>query len=78
MEQTMIDILTVFVDSRHHIPRHRSQVVFRQLLETVGTSQYLYVVLSLWLDSLVRNKDVPVMGEELIAEVPHEVYTCNI
>ena len=71
------DILRVFVDARHHIPRHRSQRLYHHLMEKVGVERHLWVVGVLMMESGVRGRDVPslegMQGEVATEEVCQSV-----
>lgn len=58
--------MRVFIDARHHIPRHRSLVLFRELVQQLGIQQTLSIVSLLIVDSSIRMKQVPQV-------VPHQV-----
>ena len=53
------EILRVFVDARHSVPRHRCRMLFRELLTTVGIEAHLASMMILAMESGVRTKDVP-------------------
>lgn len=55
----MTEVLRVFVDARHHIPRHRSRQLYKRLVEKVGTIDNLWVLCMQMAESAVRAKDVP-------------------
>ncbi len=60
----MESILRVFADARHHIPKHRCLLLFRQLLEKLGVERYLWVTMTMVIEGAVRTKDVPVISED--------------
>jgi hypothetical protein len=56
-----VDIVRVFVDARHHIPQHRSLLLFHQLVDKLGVSRTLCIVGLLIIESSIRTKDVPTL-----------------
>lgn len=59
LHSLVTDILRIFVDARYHVPPHRSQPLFRHLLECVGSQRHLFAFCLLIMESAVRGKDVP-------------------
>lgn len=55
VEGVVTEILHIFVDALPHIPDHRKLSLFTHLLETVGTGEYLHVVLALMVEKLVTQ-----------------------
>ena len=46
----------IFADARHHIPRHRSQMLFHKLLNAVGAKERLWQLLAIIVESAVRSR----------------------
>ena len=61
-------ILRVFIDARHHVPKHRSQLLFRQLIDTIDPQRHLWMVMVLMMESAVRSKNVPTVAEDSIID----------
>ncbi|KAM4770910.1 HEAT repeat-containing protein 1 [Rhinophrynus dorsalis] len=47
LEQVVGNIIHVFVDALPHVPEHRRLPILSQLIDTVGTQQFLWVLLGL-------------------------------
>ena len=76
MHRLITDILQVFVNARHHIPKNRCRALFVTLMDTVGVEEYLWVLVMLNMESAVRCKDDPVAREsdhelELVRQWAH-------
>lgn len=52
------DIIRIFVDARHHIPRHRSQMLFRRLFNVVGVHDYLWQLPAIIVESAIRTRSL--------------------
>jgi len=60
-----VDILRVFVDARHHIPRHRCLPLFRLLIEKLDADVSLACTCLLIVESSVRTKHLPQATAEM-------------
>jgi hypothetical protein len=49
----VVPVIAIFVDALDHIPKHRSLKLFVKLLTTLGSSEYLFVFVSLLLKRIV-------------------------
>jgi len=56
-KESIISILRVFADAYPHIPSHRRSMVFQELMEVVGTEQYLHFLILLLIDHYMMSRD---------------------
>lgn len=54
-EEAALHIVHAFVDSLPHIPPHRKIMVMHELLDTLGVSEYLWIIIVLLADLYVRK-----------------------
>jgi len=73
LSDQIADILRVFIDARHHVPKHRSQLLFRQLIDTIDPQRHLWMVMVLMMESAVRSKNIPTVSEDAIVDEMQKV-----
>jgi len=64
-----VDVLRVFVDARHHIPRHRCLPLFHQLITTLDTDKSLACACMLIVENAVRTRHLPQPSTETEPDV---------
>lgn len=72
-EDAVLRIIHAFVDSLPHVPPHRKNMVLHELLDTLGSSKFLWIVVLLLADMYVRKPavDENTVGEASQLNEPH-------
>ncbi|GFR92021.1 HEAT repeat-containing protein 1-like [Elysia marginata] len=60
----MTVVLRVFVDAVPHIPSHRRMVLFEKLVQVMGSDQYLWRLILLYIESVTARNTVSKQGAE--------------
>ncbi|KAF2230999.1 hypothetical protein EV356DRAFT_579615 [Viridothelium virens] len=61
------ELLLSFVAAYEHIPSHRRLHLFQNLLQTIGTQQSLFAVISMLMDRYSNDDDAKAFAEELLS-----------
>lgn len=65
-ESIITAILRVFVDAIPHMPAHRKNVLLKKLMSVVGVKEYLWRLVLLYIESVVKRPKV--VGEYVVED----------